>query len=651
MEMKITREKSSVLCVIGSFFLTLSFCFPFGNAALAANEQTVANFLVDKEYDYLGRTQADALPVYESDDAYFYFEKEYYASLTPQQQNTAKSLIEKLGGEFDSVIYPETKNIFGDEWNPGIDGSKKITILFVRMSSGVGGYFNANDEYKKDQVVDDNSNEREMIYLNTNYLTQQKEEGFLSHELQHMIYWNEKTQERGLTDDIWISEGRSELASSIIENALRKKFSEGATAIRKKDFLLGHTDSLTDWNNLNYDYASVNVFMQYLKDRVGTGIFREMNDTLKTGVANLDSVLKSEKNLGLNDIFTDWTIANYINDTDFDPRYGYSNENFKTDFNVSADSIYDKDGNDVINVTGTLKNWSADYFKVDLSTEKYANRYLDMEFNGEDTAVFSLPVVINYKDGSKKVDFINMDGKQNGHLEMISAENGISSIVFIPSSQKIDEAMNGNQVQSHSYSLDIKLTPIEDKKLPNGMLIRAADDEKIYLIEDGRKRWITDSATFAARGYRWASVKTVSETELGIYENGERVSGGGVSVQEGDLVKGVGPEVYLIENGQRRWVSDAATFSSLGFSWEKIIQISDQELFKYAEGETLKRSIFADGTLVKSSSGPQVYFLRNAQKCWITSPEAFSKNNFNWSSVVATSEEILSSYADGPSID
>jgi predicted SprT family Zn-dependent metalloprotease len=41
-----------------------------------------------------------------------------------------------------------------------------------------------------------------MIYLNIDYLDKYKTEGFLSHELQHMIYWNEKTRVSGVSDDI-----------------------------------------------------------------------------------------------------------------------------------------------------------------------------------------------------------------------------------------------------------------------------------------------------------------------------------------------------------------------------------------------------------------------------------------------------------------
>ena len=650
MNTKIIEKKFPIMRFIGFFCLILSFFFALGNTALAADSRVVENFLVDKTHDFYGRIDADAFLVYESENAYLYFEKDYYGLMNSREKELMIANIIKLGKEFDSVIYPETKKVFGDEWSPGIDNDERVTIFFTRMNYGVGGYFNANDEYSKTQVVDDRSNEREMIYLNTDFLNQQKVEGFLSHELQHMIYWNEKTHVKGVIDDIWINEGRSELAASLIENLLDKKSADKTLSVRKRDFLLGYDDSLVDWNNTNYDYATVNIFMQYIKDRVGTEIFRQLNGTRTTGVYNLDFILKRDTDVGLNNVFTDWTIANYINDTDFDAHYGYLDENLKTNFNVVPNPINDVDGNGVIELTGTLSNWSTDYFEVRADKEESDDLYLEVDFNGDDTSTFSLPVIINYRNGSKKVDILDMNSSQDGHMEAVFARGNMLSVIFIPSCQKIDEALDGNQAKKHTYSMDVSLTPVGKKFLPNGTLVKTADDERIYLIDSSRKRWITDSVTFVARGYDWGDVMIVSKTALGIYWDGENISNGNGLVLEGSLVKGSGPEIYLIEDGRRRWIKDERAFAYYGFDWSEVAQVNDQEFFQYAEGETLTTISFANGVLIKGAR-EKVYLLQEGKKCWITSPEAFSKNNFNWSSVVETSEENISSYVDGPDID
>ena len=74
-----------------------------------------------------------------------------------------------------------------------------------------------------------------MVYLNLDFLAGDKIEGFLAHEFQHMIYWNEKYRVQGAAEDVWINEARSELASAIIEEYLQKNFSEGSL-VEKKGF-------------------------------------------------------------------------------------------------------------------------------------------------------------------------------------------------------------------------------------------------------------------------------------------------------------------------------------------------------------------------------------------------------------------------------
>jgi hypothetical protein len=604
---------------------------------------------VEKSYDFYGRDQAAAFLLYESDYAHIYFDKEVYTSMTPAEIARNTSLVEKLGEEFDTVIYPETKDVFGDEWNPGIDGDEKIYIFLTRMNYGVGGYFNPVDEYYKSQVVDGRSNEHEMIYLNIDYLDKYKTEGFLSHELQHMIYWNEKTRVSGVSDDIWINEGRSELASSIVEDKLGLQFSDGVLFSRKRDFLSNHDDSVAGWKNANTDYASVNIFMQYVKDRVGTEIFRQMNETHKSGMNNLNYILEREEGTNLSEIFTDWTIANYINDISVDSRYGYHNKNLKDNFNVTPDPIYDVDGDSVINLTGKLENWSVDYFEVDLGEEEYKDLYLEMDFNGDNNGVFFLPMVINYDDGTRQITSMELNGKQDGHREEVTRSGRISSIVFMLSGQKLGEALKDNQAEQYPFSLDIKLTPIADKIRADGTLVRAAGEEKVYLIEDGMKRWITDSATFVAKGYDWNKVVIISKTELGIYGDGKDITGS-ASMREGALVMGSSSRVYLIEGGKRRWVRDERTFISLGYDWNSIIRISDQELLRYAEGQMLAKDVIKDGALVRGL-GPEVYLIREGEKCHIVSPEVFERNNFVWSSIIVTSDEVISTYPDGPSID
>ena len=50
------------------------------------------------------------------------------------------------------------------------------------------------------------------------------------------------------------------------------------------------------------------------------------------------------------------------------------------------------------------------------------------------------------------------------------------------------------------------------------------------------------------------------------------------SFPNGTLVKGSGPNIYLIENGAKRLIPDMETFNAMGFNWGSIINLDDQKL-------------------------------------------------------------------------
>jgi hypothetical protein len=619
-------------------------------AMRSASAAQASTFLVDDTYDYSDRDQVDATLVYESKEAYFYFEDQYYTAYTSNQKENVASQIKKLGDEFDSTIYPQVRSIFGSEWNPGIDNDSKMVILFDHLQPNVGGYFNPNDEYPKNSVVEGRSNEREMIYLNPDFLTSGKIEGFLAHEFQHMIYWNEKTRTKGTIDEVWINEARSELASSIIEDMLDKPFTSQTLAVRKRDFLLNYTDSLIDWNNANYDYASVNIFMEYLKDHYGTGIFKLMNGTDKIGAENLDSALRGEDGIGFEELFADWTVANYVNDTDLGVMYGYKNKNLMDSFNVTPTPISDKNNDGVINLTSSLRNWSGDYFKADLTDAVASNPYLKLRFDGEDSGNFSLAYVVNYKDGKKEIGSLSLDARQAGAKNIILSKGAVSSIVFIPSCDKIDTVSTDGKVKSYPFSLDVEFAALGDMLHPDGSLVRVADNDHIYYIDGGKKRWVTDVVTFVASGFDWSKVMVIDDSEMKLYPAGADLKKEVSLLPDGSLLRADGPKIYYIDGGKKRWVTDALTFVNSGFDWNKVIRVSERDLLKYGVGTDLVKNSFADGTLIRGT-GPKVYLLAAGKKRWITTAQVFTKNRYDWLSVVTASDAIVSSYPDGLNIE
>ncbi len=59
---------------------------------------------------------------------------------------------------------------------------------------------------------------------------------------------------------------------------------------------------------------------------------------------------------------------------------------------------------------------------------------------------------------------------------------------------------------------------------PNGSLVKTPWDEEVFLIENGTKRWITDQDVFWSLGYSFEDVALISGTELNCYDQGDDVA-------------------------------------------------------------------------------------------------------------------------------
>jgi Zn-dependent peptidase ImmA (M78 family) len=92
----------------------------------------------------------------------------------------------------------------------GINKDPKITLLFHKAKTGVNGYIRNIDAYEK--VVAPTSNERKIIYLNTDLIDRGWLKETLAHELVHLITLNKKDLRYGVKEDTWLNEARAEYA-------------------------------------------------------------------------------------------------------------------------------------------------------------------------------------------------------------------------------------------------------------------------------------------------------------------------------------------------------------------------------------------------------------------------------------------------------
>ncbi len=535
-------------------------------------------FYVDSGFDWRGRTQITATPKKESQHARWYFEDEYWDSLSQEKQNDAMRAVDQLANEFDAVIYPKLTATLGDIWSPGIDNDPKITIMFARLVDQAGGYFNTNDEYSKSETSQ--SNEREMFYINARFVASPLAKSFIAHEFQHLITFYQKNKLRGVEEETWLNEVRSEVAPTIL--GYDDPYRESNLERRVSVFLDQPSDSLIEWRNQGADYAGVSLFGQYLLDHYGEQLFRETLMTAAVGIGSINDALQT---LGytttFSEIYTNWTIANLVNNCGVVPvnAYCYLNPDLNHgNLHITFREVYSA-GNQITQVEA-LKDWEAEWqeFTPGAGISKNVLKLGFVSFVKD--PVFRIPYIVTDKTGKNEVAFLDLKRKEQGGVAGEAYINGfgkdVARVVVIPSNQT---HVVSASVGDLPYTLTAEL--VEDVPLvvipsyPDGSLLREKGREKVYVIQRRYKRWIPSAEVFEMYGHlRWEDIIEVTKEELGYYT-------------ESSLVRALGDErVWEIESGGvKHWLNiSGPEFFVSGRSWESVFIINEKERNWYYPG-------------------------------------------------------------------
>jgi hypothetical protein len=114
-------------------------------------------------------------------------------------------------------------------------------------------------------------------------------------------------------------------------------------------------------------------------------------------------------------------------------------------------------------------------------------------------------------------------------------------------------------------------------------------------------------------------------------------------IRDGVLLKGSGPEVYTLENNQRRWITTLDAFEWYGYTWEQVHEVEDSFLENFEEGLPVH-------LLLKCPSSPHVYALEDGQKRWIKDIPTFEAQQYVWEDIKFVTCQELRDIPNGPPI-
>lgn len=262
-------------------------------APIAYQIRQVAPFWIQNFDDGRNR-QIEARLVYQSDALLVWVESEKGINV-----EAAYAAFHHLEQE----ILPATRAFFGTEWQPGVDGDNRLTILHATgLGQGIVAYYASADEVVT--AVHPYSNQREMLYVNMDRAKIGTDAYYstIAHELQHLIHWHTDKNE-----DNWLNEGLAELAAHV----------NGYPPDRASDYVNQTDLPLTHLSQepavVGGHYAAAYLFALYFYERWGAAATQALVRHPKNGLAGVDAVL-SEMGAEMTavDLFADWLADTYL---------------------------------------------------------------------------------------------------------------------------------------------------------------------------------------------------------------------------------------------------------------------------------------------------------------------------------------------------
>jgi len=274
-----------------------------------------------------------------TEDAYQSFDGTYYRFENPIGDDSEPWLrsedlisddqLEYMMNEFDDNIYPVVTTIYGEP-DPRGDEWQKVWIVIFNIrdlayydetaGSYIAGYFSASTSSEEAKNI---------IHIDTYYWADRVGpgvgrpylyEGVIAHEFEHLVHFDTDP-----TEPSWVDEGLADLAGYFCGYG----HSSGHLAYY---FVYHPFTSLTFWGSSLEDYGISYLFQLYLYEKYGgaefiSALVQEQADGIE-GIQNTLDLFGHD--ITFDEIFDDWTIANYFDDPE-GGLYGYDSLNIGTD--------------------------------------------------------------------------------------------------------------------------------------------------------------------------------------------------------------------------------------------------------------------------------------------------------------------------------
>ncbi|MFA6304708.1 MAG: hypothetical protein WCV73_05050 [Patescibacteria group bacterium] len=179
---------------------------------------------------------------------------------------------------------------------------------------------------------------------------------------------------------------------------------------------------------------------------------------------------------------------------------------------------------------------------------------------------------------------------------------------------------------------------------PTGSLVKANNNDTVYLIQDGKKRPFANFSALATR-FNPSKIVIVDQLEIDQYELGEPIK-----FSQYSLLADSGKNIYLLVDDTLRKISSQEVFRTLGFNPEEVENVADADLAVLKKGREITiSSSYPTGALIMDSSSGGVYYVEAGEKFPILAKEIL-KNNYPDRKILSGRSTELDKYPKGEAI-
>ncbi len=383
-----------------------------------------------------------------SEHAYLFVDNSAYQPSQTQVNN----LLEK----FENSFVPIQTSFYGEIPN-ALDNDPRIYMLAVG-NEWWGGYFDPAHQMKDSLVYakwGKHSNEKEMIYFIADYFGNDYIYEVVSHEFGHLLHWGQDHSPEPIENPVifweeaWVDEQFSTFSPVITLEDINS-----TDLVDNGAFFSSNPNLPFIYFNTGANYNAVKLFITYMYEHYGdTTYVKKLISEQENGIKGINKTLAElGHNKLFSDVFTEWVIANYLDNTTFlDGKYGYKHYNFvgcrlEKTFNTFPTVV----------TSSSIKAYAAKYYLFTTNKEEPIkisfnknNSIFNVSFILYKNTVANPVEVIEYKNvNAAEYDFENF-GKEYNRIAMVVAN--------------VDSLLDYNNSANYNVSASKLIVSVDDE--------------------------------------------------------------------------------------------------------------------------------------------------------------------------------------------